>query len=57
MSQLNAIIVRILLDGQNYPEWAFLVETILWGPGLLFHLTDDSSTHKADGTNAKETRD
>ena len=23
MSQINAIVINITLDGQNYPEWAF----------------------------------
>jgi hypothetical protein len=36
----NAIVVNITLDGQNYPEWAFCVETALRGHGLVFHLTD-----------------
>jgi hypothetical protein len=35
----NAIVVNIVLDGQNYPEWAFCVQTALRGHGLLFHLT------------------
>jgi hypothetical protein len=39
----NAIVVNITLDGQNYPEWAFCVETALRGHGLLFHLTDAAS--------------
>jgi hypothetical protein len=24
----NAIVVNIVLDGQNYPEWAFCVQTV-----------------------------
>jgi hypothetical protein len=32
---------RIVLDGHNYSEWAFYVQTALQGNGLLFHLTDD----------------
>jgi hypothetical protein len=36
----NAFVVNITLNGQNYPEWAFCVETALKGHGLLFHLTD-----------------
>ena len=38
----NAIVVNIMLDGQNYPEWTFCVQTALRGHGLLFHLTEDS---------------
>jgi hypothetical protein len=32
----NAIVVNITLDGQNYPEWAFCVETALGGHGYSF---------------------
>jgi hypothetical protein len=32
--------VNIVLDGQNYPGWAFCVQTALRGHGLLFHLID-----------------
>jgi hypothetical protein len=38
---VNAIVVYIILDGQNYPKWAFCVQTALCGHGLLFHWTDD----------------
>jgi hypothetical protein len=48
----NAIVVNIVLDGQNYPEWAFCVQTALRGHGLLFHLTDDSPVLTADRSNA-----
>jgi hypothetical protein len=48
----NAIVVNIVLDGQNYPEWAFCVQTILRGHGLLFHLTEDSQVLAADRSNA-----
>jgi hypothetical protein len=41
MSQATAIPINITLDGHNYREWAFCVETALRGHGLLFHLTDD----------------
>jgi hypothetical protein len=41
MSQATAIPVNITLDGHNYREWAFCVETALQGHGLLFHLIDD----------------
>jgi hypothetical protein len=51
-TQINAIVVNITLDGQNYPEWTFCVETALRGFGLYFHLTDDPSTRVADGSNA-----
>jgi hypothetical protein len=39
---VNAIVVNIVLDGQNYLEWAFCVQTALRGHDLLFHLTEDS---------------
>jgi hypothetical protein len=48
----NAIVVNIMLDGQNYPEWAFCVQTALRGHGLLFHLTEDSPVLAADRSNA-----
>jgi hypothetical protein len=48
----NAIVVNIVLDGQNYPEWAFCVQTALRGHGLLFHLTEDSPVLAADRSNA-----
>jgi hypothetical protein len=48
----NAIVVNIVLDGQNYPEWAFCVQTALRGHGLLFHLTEDSPVLVADRSNA-----
>jgi len=28
-SQLNTIVINITLDGQNYPKWAFCVETAI----------------------------
>jgi len=52
MSQITAIVINITLDGPNYLEWAFSVETALRGVGLLFHLTDDPPTLKPDGSNA-----
>ncbi|CAD6339258.1 unnamed protein product [Miscanthus lutarioriparius] len=51
-SQLSAIVINITLDGQNYLEWAFTVETALRGHGLYFHLTDDPPTLKSDNSNA-----
>jgi hypothetical protein len=48
----NAIVVNIVLDGQNYPEWAFCVQTALRGHGLLFHLTEDLPVLAADRSNA-----
>jgi hypothetical protein len=48
----NAIVVNITLDGQNYPEWAFCVETALRGHGLLFHLTDAAPVLADDRRNA-----
>ena len=29
MSQINATVINITIDGQNYPEWAFCVDTAL----------------------------
>ena len=52
MAQINAIVINITLDGQNYPEWAFCVETALRGHGLYFYLTDDPPTVVADPSNA-----
>jgi hypothetical protein len=40
MSHSTAIPINITLDGHNYREWAFCVETALRGHGLLFHLTN-----------------
>jgi hypothetical protein len=48
----NAIVVNIVLDGQNYPEWAFCVQTALRGHGLLFYLTEYSPVLAADSSNA-----
>jgi hypothetical protein len=52
MSQINAIVINITLDGPNYLEWDFSFETALRGVGLHFHLTDDPPTLKSDGSNA-----
>jgi hypothetical protein len=51
-SQINAIVINITLDGPNYLEWAFCVETALRGVGLYSHLIDDPPTLKSDGSNA-----
>jgi hypothetical protein len=51
MYQINAIVINITLDGPNYLEWAFSVETALRGVGLHFHLTNDPPTLKSDGSN------
>jgi hypothetical protein len=48
----NAIVVNIMLDGQNYREWAFCAQTALRGHSLLFHLTEDSPVLAADRRNA-----
>jgi hypothetical protein len=48
----NAIVVNIVLDGHNYPEWVFCVQTALRGHGLHFHLTEDSPILAADRSNA-----
>jgi hypothetical protein len=47
----NAIVVNIVLDEQNYPEWAFCVQTALRGHGLLFHLNKDSPVLAAARSN------
>ena len=54
MAQINTIVINITLDGQNYPEWAFCVETALRGHGLYFHLTNDPPVLASDGKNATE---
>jgi hypothetical protein len=51
-SHQSAIVINITLDGQNYLEWAFTIETTLQGHGLYFHLTDDPPTLKSDNSNA-----
>jgi hypothetical protein len=48
----NAIVVNIMLDGKNYPEWSFCVQTALRGHNLLFHLIEDSPVLAADISNA-----
>jgi hypothetical protein len=50
----DAIVVNITLDGQNYPKWAFCVETALRGHGLLFHLTDATPVLADDRRNAAD---
>jgi hypothetical protein len=50
----HAIVFNITLDGQNYPEWAFCVETALRGHGLLFHLTDATPVLADDRRNAAD---
>jgi hypothetical protein len=57
MPQINAFVITITLDDQNYPEWAFCVQTALRGTVLLFHLTNDAPALQADGTNAIEIKD
>jgi hypothetical protein len=54
MSQTIAIIINIILDGQNYCEWSFYVETALRGHGLAFHLIDDPPAPTAYYSNAFE---
>ena len=56
MSQINTTVINITLDGQNYPEWAFCVETALRGHGLLFHLTDDPPALQQDQSNAADVK-
>jgi hypothetical protein len=54
MSQSTLISVNITLDGQNYRERSFCVETALRGYGLAFHLTDDPPTATGTSVNASE---
>ena len=56
MSQINTTVINITLDGQNYPEWAFFVETALRCHGLLFHLTDDPPALQQDQSNAADVK-
>jgi len=56
MSQINAIVINITLDGQNYPDWAFSVETALRGCGLLPHLSEDKPVLEDDSSNADAVR-
>lgn len=56
-SQLNAIVIRITLEGPKYLEWAFCVETALRGHGLLHHLTDNAPKVKEDASNATAVKD
>jgi hypothetical protein len=48
----NVIIVNIVLDGHNYPKWAFRVQTAIRGHSLLFHFTKDSPVLAVDRSNA-----
>jgi hypothetical protein len=50
--QFSPIVINITLDGSNYPEWSFCVETALRGHGLYSHLTDNPPELKSDGSNA-----
>jgi hypothetical protein len=54
MSLYTAIPVNINLDGHNYREWAFCVETALRGHGLFFHLTVDPPAATPNNSNASE---
>jgi hypothetical protein len=54
MSQPTIIPINITLDGQNYCEWAFCVETALRGYGLAFHLTNYPLDAHTDNNNASE---
>jgi hypothetical protein len=53
---VNDIVVSIILDGQNYPEWAFCVQTALRGHGMLFHLTEDPPALREDRSNAADVK-
>lgn len=46
----------IILDGQNYPMWAFCVQTALRGHSFLFHLTEDPPALREDRNNAVEVK-
>ena len=52
MSHPTAITIPVQLDGHNYREWAFCVETVLGGYGLVSHLTGTKPVAAADGSNA-----
>jgi len=51
MSQISPIVINITLDGSNYPEWSFCVETALRGQGFYSHLIDDPPMCKSNGSN------
>jgi len=51
MSQISPIVINITLDGSNYPEWSFCVETALRGQGFYSHLIDDLPMCKSNGSN------
>jgi hypothetical protein len=46
--------INITLDGQNYREWSFCVETTLRGHGFAFHLLDDPPEPTVNPSNASE---
>ena len=52
MSHPTAITIPVQLDGSNYREWAFCVETVLGGYSLVSHLTGTKPVAAADGSNA-----
>ena len=52
MSHPTAISIPVQLDGSNYREWAFCVDTMLGGYGLVSHLTGTKPVALADGSNA-----
>ena len=54
MSQPTVIPINITLDGQNYREWSFCVETTLRGHGFAFHLLDDPPEPTVNPSNASE---
>ena len=54
MSHPTAITIPVQLDGSNYREWAFCVETVLGGYGLVSHLTGTKPVAATDGSNASE---
>ena len=51
MSHPTAITIPVQLDGHNYREWAFCVETVLGGYGLVSHLTGTKPAAATDGSN------
>jgi len=53
---INTIVVNIVFDGQNYPEWAFCVQTVLRVRSLLFHLTEAPPVLADDRSNATATK-
>uniref|UniRef100_J3LD01 Uncharacterized protein n=1 Tax=Oryza brachyantha TaxID=4533 RepID=J3LD01_ORYBR len=52
MANPSAIFVPLQFDSHNYREWAFCVQTVLGGYGLVSHLTGTAPIALADNSNA-----